>query len=76
MKKPTTRRALRFPDSDEARTRRYLRVCRALFEIDDPEVEEAVARLCEHLARPRRTKKPKPAATAKSRKPAGPTQTR
>jgi hypothetical protein len=74
MKKPTKRRALPFPDSDAARTRRYLRVCKALFEIDNPEIEEAVALLCEHLARRPRIAKAKPAPRLKPRKPAGPAQ--
>ena len=39
-----------FPDNDTARTRRQLRFVKALFKIDDPEVEQALAVIMERLA--------------------------
>ena len=39
-----------FPDNDIARTRRQLRVVKALFEIDDPELEQALTVIMERLA--------------------------
>jgi hypothetical protein len=39
-----------FPDDDTARTRRQLRFVKALFKIDDPEVEQALAVIMERLA--------------------------
>jgi hypothetical protein len=39
-----------FPDNDTARTRRQLRFVKALFQIDDPEVEQALAVIMERLA--------------------------
>jgi hypothetical protein len=42
-----------FPDNDTARTRRQLRFVKALFKIDDPEVEQALAVIMERLAEAR-----------------------
>ena len=42
--------SLPFPDNDTARTRRQLRFVKALFKIDDPEVEQALAIIMERLA--------------------------
>src|ERR1700682_4079652 len=39
-----------FPDNDTARTRRQLRFVKALFKIDDPEVEQALAVIIDRLA--------------------------
>jgi hypothetical protein len=39
-----------FPDNDTARTHRQLRFVKALFKIDDPEVEEALTAIVERLA--------------------------
>jgi hypothetical protein len=39
-----------FPDNDTARSRRQLRFVKALFRIDDPEVEQALAVIMERLA--------------------------
>ena len=39
-----------FPDNDTARTRRQLRFVKALFRIDDPELEQALAVIMERLA--------------------------
>ena len=39
-----------FPGADEARTRRQLRLIKALFRIDDPELEHALAVVVERLA--------------------------
>jgi hypothetical protein len=39
-----------FPDADAARTRRQLRFVKALFKIDDPEVEQALAVIVDRLA--------------------------
>jgi hypothetical protein len=39
-----------FPDSDTARTRRQLRLVKALFKIDDPELEAALAVIVDRLA--------------------------
>jgi hypothetical protein len=39
-----------FPDNDMARTRRQLRFVKALFKIDDPEVEQAFAVIIDRLA--------------------------
>ncbi len=39
-----------FPDNDTARTRRQLRFVKALFKIDDPEVEQALAVIMDRLA--------------------------
>jgi hypothetical protein len=39
-----------FPDNDLARTRRQLRFVKALFKIDDPEVEAALAVIIDRLA--------------------------
>ena len=39
-----------FPDNDTARTRRQLRFVKALFQMDDPEVEQALAVIMERLA--------------------------
>lgn len=39
-----------FPDSDTARTRRQLRFVKALFRINDPELEQALAVVLERLA--------------------------
>jgi len=39
-----------FPDDDTARTHRQLRVVKALFKIDDPEVEQALAVIMDRLA--------------------------
>jgi hypothetical protein len=39
-----------FPGADEARTRRQLRLIKALFRIDDPELEQALAVVVERLA--------------------------
>ncbi len=41
-----------FPDNDTARTRRQLRFVKALFKIDDPEVEQALAVIMERLGSP------------------------
>jgi len=38
------------PDSETARTQRQLRCVRALFKIDDPELEQALALIIERLA--------------------------
>ena len=38
------------PDSETARTQRQLRCVRALFMIDDPELEQALALIIERLA--------------------------
>ena len=38
------------PDSETARTQRQLRCVRALFRIDDPELEQALALIIERLA--------------------------
>jgi hypothetical protein len=43
-----------FPDNDTARTRRQLRFVKALFKIDDPEVEQALAVIIDRLAAARR----------------------
>jgi hypothetical protein len=40
----------RFPDNDMARTRRHLRFVKALFRIDDPELEHALAIVMDRLA--------------------------
>jgi hypothetical protein len=42
-----------FPDNDTARTRRQLRFVKALFKIDDPEDEQALAVIMERLAEAR-----------------------
>ena len=39
-----------FPDGDTARTHRQLRFVKALFKIDDPELEQALAVILERLA--------------------------
>ena len=39
-----------FPDRDTARTQRQLRCVKALFRIDDPELEQALALIMERLA--------------------------
>jgi hypothetical protein len=39
-----------FPGADDARTRRQLRLIKALFRIDDPELEQALAVVVERLA--------------------------
>jgi hypothetical protein len=39
-----------FPDNDTARTRRRLRFVKALFKIDDPELEQALAVIIDRLA--------------------------
>src|SRR4030081_265796 len=39
-----------FPDADAARTRRQLRFVKALFKIDDPEAEQALAVIGARLA--------------------------
>jgi hypothetical protein len=50
-----------FPDTPDAKTRRYLRFFEALFGIDDPEVEQAIVVILEGLARSRAaTPKPPP----------------
>ena len=38
------------PDSETARTQRQLRCVRALYKIDDPELEQALALIIERLA--------------------------
>ena len=38
------------PDSETARTHRQLRCVRALYKIDDPELEQALALIIERLA--------------------------
>jgi hypothetical protein len=43
-----------FPDNDSARTRRQLRFVKALFKIDDPEVEQALAVILDRLTTARK----------------------
>jgi hypothetical protein len=50
-----------FPDDDTARTRRQLRFVKALFKIDDPEVEQALAVIMERLAAAGQPAMPPPA---------------
>jgi hypothetical protein len=40
-----------FPDADLAKTHRQLRFVRALFQIDDPELERALAVIMDRLAK-------------------------
>jgi hypothetical protein len=40
-----------FPDADMAKTHRQLRLVRALFQIDDPELERALAVIMDRLAK-------------------------
>ena len=61
-----------FPDDDTARTRRQLRFVKALFKIDDPEVEQALAVIMERLAAagPRANALPPPASESPRTEPA------
>src|SRR3954469_12460987 len=74
MKKRTTLRVLLSSDDEEAWTCRYLRVCRALFGIDDPGVEEAVMVVDERLSQSPRTSTGRPAVRRRPRKAPGPWQ--
>jgi hypothetical protein len=46
----TSGASIPFPDNDIARTRRQLRFVKALFKIDDPELEQALTVIMERLA--------------------------
>jgi hypothetical protein len=50
MTKPTDP-PISFPDADLAKTHRQLRFVRALFQIDDPELERALAVIMDRLAK-------------------------
>jgi hypothetical protein len=55
-----------FPDNDSARTRRQLRFVKALFKIDDPEVEQALAVILDRLTTARKPANGMPAQPPKS----------
>jgi hypothetical protein len=57
-----------FPDTPDAKTRRYLRFFEALFGIDDPEVEQAIVVILEGLARSRATTPKPPPSRPRRRK--------
>ncbi len=61
-----------FPDNDTARTRRQLRFVKALFKIDDPEVEQALAVIMERLAAARQPADNMPPPTPESPHPEPP----
>jgi hypothetical protein len=46
-----TENPIAFPDADVAKTYRHLRFVRALFEIDDPELERALVIVMDRLAK-------------------------
>jgi hypothetical protein len=50
MTKPSDS-SISFPDADMAKTHRQLRFVRALFRIDDPELERALAVIMDRLAK-------------------------
>ena len=45
--------SISYPNADAAKTFRQLRLVRALFQIDDPELERALAVIIDRLARTR-----------------------
>ena len=51
MKRSKNKKTVIFPDTPDAKTRRYLRFFEALFKIDDPKIEQAIAVILESLAR-------------------------
>lgn len=51
-----------FPDNDTARTRRRLRFVKALFKIDDPELEQALVVIIDRLAAARQPESMPPLA--------------
>ncbi len=55
-----------FPDNDSARTRRQLRFVKALFKIDDPEVEQALAVILDRLTAARQPANGMPLPTPES----------
>ena len=61
MRRPKKQKTLIFPDTSDAKTRRYLRFFEALFRIDDPEVEQAIIVILEGLVRSRGATKPRSA---------------
>jgi hypothetical protein len=58
-----------FPDNDIARTRRQLRFVKALFKIDDPELEQALTVIMERLAANQPAGLPPPAEGPRSEPP-------
>jgi hypothetical protein len=63
-----------FPDNDTARTRRQLRFVKALFKIDDPEVEQALAVIMDRLTAARKVANGLPLPAPESPHPAEPPQ--
>jgi hypothetical protein len=61
-----------FPDNDTARTRRQLRFVKALFRIDDPEVEQALAVIMDRLTAARQPANGLPLPAPESPYPAEP----
>ena len=61
-----------FPDNDTARTRRQLRFVKALFKIDDPEVEQALAVIIDRLAAARQPANASPPPAPASPRPEPP----
>jgi hypothetical protein len=73
MKRPKNQNTVIFPDTSDAKTRRYLRFFEALFKIDDPEVEQAIVVILDRLARSRTgTTKPPPSRSARRKTPKRP----
>jgi hypothetical protein len=71
MTKPTDP-SVPFPDNDTARTRRQLRFVKALFKIDDPEVEQALAVIIDRLAAARQPANGLPPPSSPSPRPEPP----
>jgi hypothetical protein len=61
-----------FPDNDTARTRRQLRFVKALFKIDDPEVEQALAVIMDRLTATRQPESAMPPPAPESPHPEPP----
>lgn len=68
MKRPKNQKTVIFPDTPDAKTRRYLRFFEALFKIDDPVIEQAIVVILEGLARSRGAHNTKPPTRSGRRK--------